>query len=88
MPGSRGLAAGSEEVCAVAVASDAAADYCAANQLNLEALVADVVGRRARRFTPGERPTQIILRNEPLPRTSTRKVRRPDVHEWIREEVH
>ncbi|MDJ0908623.1 MAG: AMP-binding protein [Woeseiaceae bacterium] len=79
----KGIVSGSEEVCAVAVTTDAADRYCAEHAMELEQLVEQIVQARARRFSPSERPTRVVVRKEPLPRTSTRKVRRPDVCRWV-----
>ncbi len=85
--GNRGLASGSEEVCAIAVANEAAIRYCAAHKLDLQDLVDEIIRERAQRFSAFERPTRICVRSEPLPRTSTRKVRRPEVCRWVSAEV-
>ncbi len=79
----QGIVTGSEEVCAVAVATNAADRYCAEHSIDLEELVEQVIKERARRLSPSERPTRVVLRKEPLPRTSTRKVRRPDICRWV-----
>ena len=83
VPAEQGIVSGTEEVCAVAVATDEADRYCAEHEMNLEQLVEQIVQERARRFSPGERPTRVLLRKDPLPRTSTRKVRRPDICRWV-----
>lgn len=86
--GRTGLARGTEEVCAIAVATEAAIRYCATHDYNLQQLVADVIREQAQHFAPGERPTRIYLRREPLPRTSTKKVRRPEISRWVSAGVH
>ena len=79
----KGVVSGTEEVCAVAVASDEANRYCAEHEITVQQLVEQIIERRARRLSPSERPTRVVLRKEPLPRTSTRKVRRPDISRWV-----
>ncbi len=79
----KGIVSGTEEVCAIAVATDAADRYCSEHALDLEQLVEQIIEERARRFSPSERPTRVVVRKEPLPRTSTRKLRRPDICRWV-----
>ena len=79
----KGLVSGTEEVCVVAVVTHEAIDHCAAHEISLQQLVEQIIQQRARQLAPCERPTRILLRKEPLPRTSTRKVRRPDVCRWV-----
>ena len=81
--GEHGLLEGSEEVCAIAVATEAAVMHCAEHTKNLREFVSHIVEQRAQSIAPYERPTRIYLREEPLPRTSTRKIRRPEVCEWL-----
>jgi len=77
-----------EEVVAVVTASAAARERLAAVDLE-RALVAEV-----RRFSadlaPYKRPSQIVVHDQDLPQTSTRKVRRADVQELVgfQERVH
>ena len=77
---------GAEEVCVVAVAADTAVSYCREHAENLAELVRRVIESQARSLAPSKRPTRIFLRTEPLPRTSTRKVRRPEVCRWLIEQ--
>lgn len=79
VPAVRGIQKGSEEVCAIVVASDAAIRRSAGSAANLELALRRVLDDRALALSPCKRPTRFILRNEPLPRTSTRKVRRPSL---------
>ena len=84
----QGLMKDSEEVCAIAVASESAIQDCAKRAENVFDTVRGIVEEQALRLAPGLRPTQIVPRTEPLPRTSTRKIRRPDVLQWLSEEAH
>ena len=79
MPAARGIEKGSEEVCAIVVASDDAIRRCAQHAEDLEQTLRRVIGQRALDLAPFKRPTRIIVCSDPLPRTSTRKVRRPTV---------
>ena len=78
--------ANTEEVCAIAVATDTAVRYCREHAKNLGDMMRRIVEAQARTLAPAKRPTRIYLRTEPLPRTSTRKVRRPDVRRWLSEQ--
>ena len=84
---SEGLMKDSEEVCAIAVASDQAVQRCAKCSEDLDDTVRRVIEQQALKVSPGKRPTRIIVRTEPLPRTATRKIRRPNVHQWLSEEA-
>ena len=84
---SEGLMKDSEEVCAIVVASDAAVQRCAERSEDLGDTVRRAIKHQALKVSPGKRPTRIVLRTEPLPRTSTRKVRRPNVRQWLSEEA-
>ena len=84
---SKGLLAGSEEVCAVAVASEDAKRQFADRLADIQNEVRAVIEQRARCLSPCKRPTRIVLRSEPLPRTSSRKVRRQNLREWISQET-
>ena len=84
---SEGLMKDSEEVCAIAVASDQAVQRCAERSEDLDDTVRRVIEQQALKVSPGKRPTRIIVRTEPLPRTATRKIRRPNVRQWLSEEA-
>lgn len=79
LPATRGIEQGSEEVCAIVVASEAAVARYAGNAGELEATLRHIVGKRALGLPAYKRPTRVIVVSDPLPRTSTRKVRRPAV---------
>lgn len=78
-----GLMQGCEEVCAIAVASDEAVRRCTNGGEDLCETIQHIIEVRARNVAPGKRPTRIVLRTDSLPRTSTRKVRRPNVRQWL-----
>jgi len=82
-----GLMVDSEEVCAIAVASEEAVRRCTNGGENLNNTIQHIIEERARKVAPGKRPTRIVLRMESLPRTSTRKIRRPNVRQWLHNEA-
>jgi long-chain acyl-CoA synthetase len=82
-----GLLAGSEEVCAIAVASEAAIQQCKSRSADVLNELRSVIQSRAEQLAPCKRPTRIVLRTEPLPRTSSRKVRRHSLSQWLAQEV-
>ena len=63
---------GTEEVCAVVVQPSAT-----------EKEVLDEIDRLIEGLAPYKKPVRILLRQEELPRTSTRKIKRHLVREWI-----
>ena len=83
----QGLMKDCEEVCAIAVASDEAVRRCSNRGEDLRDTIQHVIEHQAQSLAPGKRPTRIVLRNESLPRTSTRKIRRPYVRQWLYKEV-
>lgn len=78
-----GIVKGTEEVCAVAVASEYAMARQAANAGNIDDELRKIIEMHAQDLSPCERPTRIVLRTEPLPRTSSRKIRRDVLRETI-----
>jgi long-chain acyl-CoA synthetase len=82
-----GLMKDSEEVCAIAVASEEAIRQCVGRATDLSDTIRQIIEQRALKVAPAKRPTRIILRTESLPRTSTRKIRRPNVLQWLSDEV-
>ena len=79
----RGIFAGSEEVCAVAVASEGVIQRCAAAWPEIDDTIRRVIEQRSLRLTAFKRPTRIVLSRQALPRTTTRKVRRPVIQAWL-----
>lgn len=82
-----GLMKDCEEVCAIAVASDEAVRRCSTRGEDLGDTIQHVIEHQAQSLAPGKRPTRIVLRAESLPRTSTRKIRRPNVLQWLYNEA-
>jgi len=83
----KGLLKGSEEVCAVAVASENAIRRCNDDALDLNVIVRSAIEIQAQKLTPFKRPTRIVLINRPLPRTASRKIRRHNLREWLSQEA-
>ena len=78
-----GLLKGTEQVCAVVVPEESLALRLGEHTGALEEAVRQEVERLSRRLAPYKRPARTILRLDDLPRTATRKVRRPLVHQWV-----
>ena len=76
----------SEEVCAIAVASENALRRCAERSEDIVATMRRIIEQKALRLSPGMRPTRFFLRTEPLPRTTTRKICRKDLMQWLSDE--
>jgi long-chain acyl-CoA synthetase len=79
----KGLLAGSEEIWAVVVPSaEAKTAYT-----NREATLLDVVRKEvevtAEQFAQYKRPSRVVVNLDGLPKTSTRKVKRIEVHQWL-----
>jgi long-chain acyl-CoA synthetase len=82
-----GLMKDSEEVCAIAVASEEGLRHCGGRVEVLTETIRTIIEDRARRLPPCKRPTRIVLRTKCLPRTSTRKIRRLNVLQWLEDEA-
>ena len=79
------LAEGTESVCAIVVPSDSLVERCA-NKVESIAEQAHVeIQRLAENLAPYKRPSKLVLRFEEFPKTSTRKIKRPLVLEWLRQ---
>ncbi len=77
-----GLRAGSEEAWAVAVPSRALRDRHFGRPDLVAGDAAAAIGRLSAALAPHKRPSRVVVRDEPLPRTTTRKVRRAAVASW------
>ncbi|HEX5735325.1 MAG TPA: AMP-binding protein [Blastocatellia bacterium] len=71
-----GLQRGQEEICAVVVPHERGGSA-------LDMDITEEVNRLSATLAPFKRPTNVIVRHEDLPRTSTRKVKRALVTEWV-----
>ena len=77
-----GLQQGSEEVCAVIVPSESLVRR-AEKKSAIEDEITEEVNRLAGSLAPFKRPSKLFIRLEDLPKTSTRKVKRALVAEWL-----
>lgn len=75
----RGICAGSEEVGAVIVPDSELAAKLSADPIARQAHFEAIVAVRGRQLAAWKRPTRILLRDAPLPRTATRKVKRAEL---------
>ena len=72
---------GTEEITAVAVPQkDIIAKY---GNDTTEKLIKDEIKKLSLRLTAYKRPVNIVVRTEPLPRTTTRKVKRKEVKQLV-----
>lgn len=79
----RGVLEGTEEVWAVVVPEDSLAQQLRESPGALEEEVREEIRRLSLDLAPYKRPARVVLRPEELPRTATRKVRRPLLHQWL-----
>jgi long-chain acyl-CoA synthetase len=79
------LSEGTESVCAVVVPSDSLTDGCGKNADLIAEHVQNEVQRLGEQLAPYKRPSKTVVRFEDLPKTSTRKVKRALVIEWLRQ---
>lgn len=73
---------GTEDIAAVIVPSDELKENYDNDTINK--LIRDEVKRLSQQLTPYKRPINIVVTNEPLPRTTTRKVKRKAVRELVK----
>ncbi len=79
-----GLLKGTEQVWAVVVPEESLAQHLVERPDVLEEKVREEVERLSRHLAPYKRPAQIVLRFDELPKTATRKIRRPLVNQWLK----
>ncbi len=77
-----GLQQGSEEICAVIVPSESLARR-SDERSAIEDEISEEVNRLVATLAPFKRPSKVFIRFEDLPKTSTRKVKRVLVAEWL-----
>lgn len=77
-----GLQRGSEEICAVVVPAESLVQQ-AGERAAIEDEIAEEVNRLSATLAPFKRPSKVFVRHEDLPKTSTRKVKRALVVEWL-----
>ena len=77
-----GLQQGTEEVCAVIVPSESLGSRTEKRSA-IEEEITEEVNRLVASLAPFKRPSKLFIRFEDLPKTSTRKVKRALVAEWL-----
>lgn len=81
-----GFKGGTEEVIAVVVP----ADHLVTSHQDAAAIakvIKEELNTLAQNLAPYKRPTRIVIHNEELPKTATRKVKRPLVSDWLDEHL-
>jgi long-chain acyl-CoA synthetase len=78
-----GLAKGTETVCAVVVPSDALIERCGADVELIHEEVNREIRALAENLASYKRPSKVVVRLEEFPKTSTRKIKRTLVVDWI-----
>ncbi|PWL75382.1 hypothetical protein DBY21_07980 [Candidatus Gastranaerophilales bacterium] len=73
---------GTEDIAAVIVPTDEL--YSKYDDETVDKLCRDEVKRLSQRLTPYKRPINIVISKAPLPRTTTRKVKRKEVSELVK----
>jgi len=76
---SDGLTAGTEEVCAIVVPNEKALR----ESMDIDEVIFAEVRRLYKELAPYKRPSRICVRLEDLPKTTTRKVKRAVLLEWL-----
>jgi len=71
-----------EEICLVAVPAQAFRGACSEPDGDVEQALLGRIRDALATLAPHKRPSRVILRDQPLPRTATGKVRRPALTEW------
>ena len=79
----QGLLQATEEVCAVIVPSEELTEKYAERQGAIEEKLKKEIQNRTQTLAPYKRPSKIVIRFEDLPKTSTRKIKRYVVEQWI-----
>lgn len=80
---SLGIKEGTEEIVAVIVPSSFLIENISDDSI-LEAIVKEEVKSLSLRLAPYKRPVNIIVQKQPLPKTTTRKIKRTDVKELVK----
>jgi long-chain acyl-CoA synthetase len=82
-PAQSAMARGFDEVTAVVVPDDALAARFERSPDDLRDAVTSEVARLAKAVASFKRPTRVLVRMDALPKTATRKLKRPLVREWV-----
>jgi long-chain acyl-CoA synthetase len=79
-----GFKEGTEEVCAVIVPSDMLCAECKGDKAQVQKRIKEELDKLCENLAPYKRPTRIFFYEGDLPKTATRKVKRPLVAEWLK----
>ncbi len=79
-----GLKEGTEEVCAVISPSDDLKKRTGSDKVQMEQELKKELDRLNQNLASYKRPTRIFVYPEDLPKTATRKIKRPLVLEWLK----
>lgn len=83
---SDGFKEGTEEVCAVVVPADAVVAQFKDQPDALKQAIKKEIDDLAQNLAPYKRPTRIYVHEGELPKTPTRKIKRPMVSEWLNQQ--
>jgi long-chain acyl-CoA synthetase len=75
-----------EEICLVAVPAQAFRGACSEPDGDVEQALLGRIRNALASLAPHKRPRRVILRDQPLPRTATGKLRRPALADWAQAE--
>jgi long-chain acyl-CoA synthetase len=78
-----GLRAGTEEVCAVVVPCETLCQRYAGHPELVAEAITEECARLGRELAPYKRPTRIVIYQGELPKTTSRKVQRRVVQQWL-----
>ncbi len=78
-----GILAGSEEVCAIVVPTEEATERARVADENLSRVMRTAIAAHSLNIAAYKQPTRIVVSTEPLPKTTTHKIRRCAVRDRI-----
>jgi long-chain acyl-CoA synthetase len=78
-----GAKAGTEEVCAIVVPSDTLMRHHQGRIELVERAIKGEIDQLSKDLASYKRPSKLVIRSEELPKTATRKIKRPLVLEWL-----
>jgi len=79
------LSQGTESVCAIVVPTDSLVERCSNNEETVAEEVNTEVQRLSEQLAPYKRPSKTVIRFEEFPKTSTRKIKRALVVQWLQQ---
>ena len=80
---SQGITAGTEEVCAIVVPGKDVLERFSDEQDAIHGYMQGLIKENSQTLADWKRPTRIVVGLEELPKTSTRKIKRLEVHDWL-----